>query len=109
MTIRQHIQCTNTIDIIHRWEDAPADEAFMKSFHRHVLTIKSARRVRDRVEPVPALTMQRKIHIHLQAKYAGETIELSCLDIANELLDAFDLSKCEIMEDGGCGAVVERL
>lgn len=103
--------CTLRIDGTHNWPacDVPGVE-FLRDPHRHMFHIKAYAAVNHDDRDIEFIALKRQIHQYF-AEQANEygSVEFgakSCEMIANDLIDRFNLTCCEVNEDGENGAVV---
>lgn len=115
------VYCTLHIEGTHNWPGCPFDEvAYLRDPHRHMFHIKAYKPVSHSDRDVEFIMLKHQINKHLIGKYWSSWEEseiaagtglcefgaMSCEMIAEELIGEFDLSKCEVSEDGENGAVV---
>jgi len=100
------------IDGIHRWADCPFEEVdFLRSHHRHMFHIRCEKKVNHDDRDRELIMFKKDIMEYLEEEYydvAHRTHffdKMSCEQIARELYNRFDLSMCEVMEDGENGAI----
>ena len=105
--------CTIQIEGAHFWKDCPLAEVdYLKDRHRHVFHIKAYQTVSHSDRDVEFICLKHDILHYLRVEYFREASFLhefdgmSCEMIANELIDRFNLSSCEVNEDGENGAIV---
>lgn len=94
----------------HKWETAPDFCAFLRRRHFHYFHIECRARVSHNNREIEFITFEPVIQRYLLEKY-GDPCEfgnMSCEDIAQELLEKFELQSCEVTEDGNGGAIVRR-
>jgi hypothetical protein len=123
--IKTEVYCTLQLEGFHNWENCPIDEVdFLRSPHRHMFHFKCWVDVSHDDRDVEFIMLKRRVQTYLFDRY-GETIEfehflmtvkssyswlvfnsMSCEMIARDLMEAFNLSKCEVNEDGENGAVL---
>jgi len=107
------------MDGIHSWPSCPFEEvAFLRNEHRHVFHIKCWKNVRHNDRDVEIIMLKRRIQ-ETMIEYWGEPSKnpgvrmpilkfgaMSCEMIAEKLIHTFDLSSCEVLEDGENGALI---
>jgi predicted methyltransferase MtxX (methanogen marker protein 4) len=105
--------CTLQIEGTHNWKDCPFEEvAYLRDTHRHVFWIKAYKEVSHSDRDVEFIMLKHRIEQYLKSKYRNTFLKLcvfgsmSCEMIAEELITAFDLCKCEVNEDNENGAIV---
>jgi len=116
--------CTVQIEGTHNWPTCPFDEVdYLRVPHRHVFHIKAYKPVTHSDRDVEFIMLKHLIRDYLVNKYGTfirhdevtsnvyythcEFGAMSCEMIAEELIEKFDLSKCEVNEDNENGAIVE--
>ncbi len=105
--------CTVQVEGLHRWKNCPHDEVdYLRNFHRHTFYIAAYKRVNHDDRDVEFIMLQHRIRDYLTDMYYDRVLRLhvfgdmSCEMIAKELIEEFDLSKCEVNEDNENGAIV---
>lgn len=100
---------------LHRWENCTFEDViYLKAYHRHEFHIKVKKSVSHTDRDVEIIRLKNNIVHYLQKKYPpinsnGSTREcffgnMSCEQIAEDLIKEFDLHSCEVLEDGENGA-----
>lgn len=109
------VYCTVHIEGIHRWKDCPLEEvAYLRDPHRHMFHIKAFVPVLHDDRDVEFIMLKHKITEYLITRYWSDEYKclffdsMSCEMIARELIDAFDLTVCEVSEDGENGSATMR-
>ena len=106
------------VEGVHCWPDCPIDEvSFLKDPHRHIFHIRCWKMVEHADRDIEIIQLQHDIVHYLRSYYyvVGDRYNYrthnfesrSCEMIAMELIKRFNLSKCEVLEDGENGALVE--
>lgn len=116
---KTEVFCTLQVEGMHRWSTCPHDEvAYLRDDHRHVFYIKAWKNVTHNDRDVEFIMLKHRIQNYLYNKYfahgAGpetnrrvhEFGDKSCEMIAQELIDKFELTGCEVSEDNENGAIV---
>lgn len=105
--------CTLRVEGIHFWPDCPIEEvSYLRDPHRHLFGIKAFKKVTHDDRDVEFIWFKHEIQEYLMDKYVDTSFRLcvfgamSCEMLANELIDKFDLTRCEVDEDGENGAIV---
>ena len=103
------------VEGIHRWKKCPLDEvSYLREYHRHVFHIEATLDVNHTNRDVEFIQLTHTIIKVLHAKYYSVEHQccffddMSCEMIADELVDAFNLTSCEVNEDGEGGAIITR-
>ena len=116
--------CTVQVEGTHNWPTCPFDEVdYLRVPHRHVFHIKAYKPVTHSDRDVEFIMLKHLIRDYLVNQYGVyarhdevtskgyythcEFGAMSCEMIAEELIEKFDLSKCEVNEDNENGAIVE--
>lgn len=120
----KEVFCTLQIEGTHNWPSCPFDEvAYLRDPHRHVFHIKAHKPVFHDDRDVEFIMLKHKIQKFLIGKYwsgytpreefSGTAVcefgSMSCEMIAQELIEVFDLSRCEVSEDNENGAIVTNV
>lgn len=116
-TVRYETQvyCTVHVEGVHHWPDCPFDEVkYLRDPHRHMFHIKAFKPVSHDDRDVEFIMLKHEIAEYLRDKYWHEEGKclyfgaMSCEMIARELIDEFELSVCEVSEDGENGSATMR-
>lgn len=109
----EEVFCTLEIEGIHNWPGCPFDEvAYLRDPHRHVFHIKAYKTVTHSDRDVEFIMLKHDIKKYIMGRYFNETECLcwfgakSCEMLAIEIIETFELSRCEVSEDGENGAIV---
>ena len=105
------VYCTLQVEGTHEWPECPFDEVgYLRNTHRHVFHVKAYVPVTHDDRDVEFIMLKHHIDEYLFNAYGEGDIckfgSMSCEMIARELLDVFNLSCCEVSEDGENGAIV---
>ncbi len=111
--------CTLQVEGTHSWPICPFSEvAYLRDDHRHVFHIKAWKSVTHSDRDVEFIMLKHQISQYLREKYympehnniTNFGLHMfgrkSCEMIAEELIQVFDLSRCEVSEDNENGAIV---
>jgi hypothetical protein len=97
-----------TIQGTHRWETCNIKEVlYLKEKHRHLFYIETHKKVTHNNRQVEIIMLKNKLIDYLTQKYKGDFGNMSCEDIAEELLVEFNLSYVKVLEDNENGAIVK--
>lgn len=114
--IISEVYCTLKVEGIHNWPGCPFDEvAYLRDPHRHMFHIKAFTRVNHDDRDVEFIVLKHAIRDYLEDAYWDEGSKccyfgaMSCEMIARELIEEFDLSSCEVSEDGENGAILTAI
>ena len=106
------VVCNISIPGFHRWKDAFKEVEYLKNKHRHVFEITAGFQVTNNDREVEIIDTQNKIMRYLFLKYGVEhSIEcdfdnMSCEDIAEDILNRFDAYYVKVTEDGFGGSII---
>jgi hypothetical protein len=121
---REEVFVTLQLEGIHNWPGCPFDEvAYLRDPHRHMFHIKANKVVTHSDRDVEFIMLKHRIEAYLLTTYGQPIVHdsgweicdnkrvcvfgaMSCEMIAIELINEFDLCKCEVSEDGENGAIV---
>ena len=106
-----HVVVTFQFEGFHNWPGCPLPEvSFLEERHRHIFHVKAYKPVSHDDRDVEIILLKRSMllfistfgHLHGPAELGS----MSCEMLAKELINHFDLSQCEVLEDGENGAAV---
>lgn len=110
------VWCTLQVEGTHNWPGCPFDEvAYLRDPHRHVFHVKAYVPVTHSDRDVEFIMLKHKIRGYFESEYWNHEQSLlvfgpkSCEMIAQELIQQFGLSRCEVSEDGENGAIVVKV
>ena len=113
--MRTEVFCTLQVEGIHNWPGCPLEEvAYLRDPHRHVFHVKAYTTVTHSDRDVEFIMLKHTLLEYLTTTYWHDECKClyfgakSCEMIAQELIDSFGLSRCEVSEDGENGAVVTK-
>lgn len=90
---------------VHSWPDCPLqDVAFLRDPHRHEFHVEAVKLVEHEDRDVEIIMLKRAMQVWCQAFRGPHT--MSCESMARQLVDAFLLQRCRVLEDGENGAEV---
>ena len=98
----------NLIEGYHRWKDAPKPVDFLRHRHRHVFHVRCWFEVSHGDREIEIIMMQWQIEDYLKERFGPvcEFGNMSCEDIAYEIMNQFGAVQVEVLEDGDGGAIV---
>lgn len=104
------------VEGIHCWPDAAKhfpEVAFLAEPHRHIFHIQCLRGVEHDDRDMEIILFKRELQDYFKRMYADKNGvcqfgSKSCEMIAKDLLEAYDLQVCEVLEDGENGAVCQK-
>lgn len=112
-TITTEVYCSLAVEGIHNWTNCDIEEvSYLKFPHRHMFGIKATVNVSHDDRDVEFIVLKHKIRDYLNIQYWDSKHKcllfgsMSCEMIARELIEQFDLSSCEVNEDGENGAIL---
>lgn len=107
------VYCTLQLPGIHNWPQCPFEEvSYLRDPHRHMFHIKAHVLVNHHDRDVEFIMLKNMITEYLTQEYYSSQHKalyfgaMSCEMIAHDLIQKFDLWKCEVSEDGENGAIV---
>lgn len=108
--MKRFVETFNQIEGFHRYPDAPKECIYLSARHRHIFAIRCAFQVSHNNRELEINTMQNQIEDYLTGKYGrpAELNSMSCEDIAEELMNKFDCSFVQVLEDNYGGATLSR-
>lgn len=100
--------CTVQFQGIHQWANCPFEEVkYLRDLHRHIFHVKAYKQVYHNDRDVEFIMLKNAITIYLNNRFLNSIMgSMSCEMLAEELIEKFDLCKCEVNEDGENGAIV---
>jgi hypothetical protein len=105
------------VEGLHCWPEAEAlapQVAFLSSPHRHIFHIEAKKTVTHDDRDIEIIMFKREMQDYLSRNFFNEEGNMcdfesrSCEMLANDLLEAFDLDECTVLEDNENGAVVTK-
>jgi len=108
--------CNIRISGVHRWADAPSGSV-LRNKHRHEFHIKAVADVDHNNRDIEFIQLKQDIISFLLSEYRSDCDGnlsdvdfggMSCENIAEVLISKFNLSLCEVSEDGENGAIVRH-
>jgi len=115
MNLTSEVYCTLQVEGTHNWPNCPFDEvAYLRDPHRHMFHIKAHKIVNHDDRDTEFIMLKHQIQRYLNTKYMldphGDGLcvfgAMSCEMIARELIEEFNLCRCEVNEDGENGAIL---
>lgn len=99
----------------HKWESCPIPEmSFLKFFHRHIFHVQCELEVNHSDREVEIIQFKREVLDYFKRNYFKESLgmcdfgEMSCEMIAQDLVEAYNLLTCTVLEDGENGSKVYK-
>lgn len=99
----------------HCWPEAREkipQMGFLSDPHRHMFHIDAKAEVSHGDREIEIIQFKREIQDYFKRNYFNEELNMcdfgrkSCEDLAKELMEAYDLMYCEVLEDNENGAAV---
>ncbi len=116
MKFKTEVWCTSQVEATHNWPGCPFDEvAYLRVPHRHMFHIKAYKKVSHSDRDQEFIMLKHLIVDYVKDKYFDVQQKLcvfgamSCEMLAEELINQFDLSQCEVSEDNENGAIVHAV
>jgi len=113
MKINKEVFCSLSIDGIHRWTNCPIEEvAYLRDDHRHMFGIKCFSEVEHNDRDIEFIELKHKVLDYMKETYYDNALRChyfgssSCEMIAEELIKEFNLTRCEVNEDGENGSIL---
>lgn len=113
LSYRRFVIATFTMAGMHCWPDAPLGAYHLRAVHRHLFHIKVEKEVQHNNRDIEFQILKNRCQEWLRDQFgdyvSGEADlgTCSCEDIAQMLIEQFDLTACEVSEDGENGARLE--
>jgi hypothetical protein len=107
--IRKYIQVNLQVEGLHKWGDCNLEDViYLRNLHRHIFHIKVIKQVTHNNRDIEIIMFKNQILFYLKGKYKGNFGNMSCEDIAEDILKEFDCHIVEVLEDNENGAIVSR-
>lgn len=101
------------VEGIHSWPDCPIDEvSYLKWPHRHVFHFEAVKQVTHNDRDIEIIQLKHQMELFLMTEWMDHTMNccyfgsLSCEDLAEMMLDRFELVRCSCLEDNENGALI---
>lgn len=117
--MKTEVYCTLAVEGTHNWTNCPHPEVmYLRDPHRHIFHIKAYKEVTHADRDVEFIILKHRIQEYMKNKYYAQVGSfefsqylhvfgsMSCEMIAEELIEEFNLSRCEVNEDNENGAIV---
>lgn len=92
----------------HCWPKAPDEVKYLRYPHRHEFHVRAGKKV-VHSRQIEFIQLKEQLTKYCQAMYEGKEFELSCEDIAYEILNDLNLSFVDVSEDGENGVVIAQI
>jgi hypothetical protein len=102
------------IEGLHNWPDARTavpEVGFLSDLHMHYFSFTVRKKVSHNERDIEIIQFRRELIDYFKRNYFVESINThnfgarSCETIAQDLLEAYDLQSCEVLEDNKNGAI----
>lgn len=110
--MKTRVYVTAQFEGCHRWAHAPKEVEYLRNYHRHMFHVRLDVYVEHNNRAIEFITLKKLLE-RVLANYSAQPFELSCEQIAVEVINYFaemmgmQVHSCEVSEDGENGAVVE--
>jgi hypothetical protein len=107
--MKTYIFITTVFEGWHRWKDAPQAYAYLREWHRHLFHVKVWMGVSALNRQIEFIEFKSQVNDLLSCWSGFENkFELSCEQLAEELMLHFNAAAVEVSEDGENGALLRR-
>jgi hypothetical protein len=113
---RTEVFCSFSFEALHCWAKCPIDEvSYLRDMHRHMFYVKAFVEVNHDDRDVEFIQLKHNMQAYLMQKYPHDQLSpfpvlvlqsMSCEMLAQDLLERFNLVRCEVNEDNENGAIV---
>jgi len=101
------------IEGIHQWKECPLDEVgYLRDLHRHEFHIRMEKKVDHNDRDIEIIMFKRQVISGLKKNFYSDQFNccnfgnMSCEAIAEYLMDKYNCTLVEVLEDGENGAVI---
>ncbi len=114
--MRRFVVSSLQVEGLHCWPEAKQvfpEVGFLSDPHRHMFHITAVKKVEHNDRDVEIIKMKHDIQEYLESEYHSRYFgcldfnRMSCEDIAEELVNVFELMSCKVLEDGENGAIIQ--
>lgn len=112
---KREVYCSLQFEAVHNWPGCPLEEvAYLRDPHRHTFYIKAHKIVNHNDRDLEFIVLKHKITKYLAERFPSDVGcpdigATSCEMLAQDLIEKFGLSRCEVNEDNENGAVITVL
>ena len=109
--IKKYIQVNLQVEGLHHWQECNLEEVGkLVPIPKlpHLFHIKAIKQETHNNRDIEIIMFKNKIISYLKDKYKGNFGNMSCEDIGEDILVAFDCHVVEVLEDMENGAIVSR-
>lgn len=107
--MNKYIKVKLQFEGFHNWPEAvDHPESYLAHRHRHMFHVTAVKEVLHGDREIEFVEFKREVGRHIENHFKGEFGTMSCEDIAEHLIEIFDLDQVEVMEDGENGAIIVR-
>lgn len=113
--IKTFINVTLQVEGIHCWPAAKEllpEVAFLSDPHRHIFWVSVVKKVYHEDRDVEIIMFKRELQDYFKRNYFDANLQMcdfksmSCEMIAKDLVEAYNLASCKVLEDNENGATV---
>lgn len=105
--LKRFIEVKLQVEGIHNWSTCDIEEVlYLKNLHRHIFHIRVTKEVTHNNRDIEIIMFKNKIIYYLKDKWNGNFGSMSCEDIAEDILIAFDCTQVTVLEDNENGATI---
>lgn len=111
------IVVTLQIEGLHNWPEAKRmipEMAFLSDLHRHIFFITAKKNVEHNEREIEIIQFKRELIDYFKRNYFKHDINIhnfgarSCETLAQDLMEAYDLDYCQVLEDNENGAEIHK-
>lgn len=105
------------VEGLHNWPEARQiipEMGFLSDLHRHIFHVKVCKQVSHDDRDIEIIQFKRELQDYFKRNYWNEDLQVcnfgprSCEMLAKDLMEAYDLNCCQVLEDGENGAIVTK-
>lgn len=113
--MKKNIVVTLQIEALHNWPEAKTvipEMGFLSDLHRHLFFVTAKKTVSHNERDVEIIQFKRELINYFHRNYFDKGINIhnfgarSCETLAQDLMDAYDLDYCQVLEDNENGAEI---
>lgn len=110
-----NVVITFQVEGLHSWPEARVvipEMGFLSDLHRHIFHIVAKKRVTHDDRDVEIIMMKRELQDYFKRNYFNKDLNCcnfgsrSCEMLAKDLLEAYNLEYCQVLEDNENGAEI---
>lgn len=113
--MKTYIVVNLEVEGLHNWPEARKvipEMGFLSDMHRHIFKVKAVKAVSHDDRDIEIIQFKREMQDYFKRNYWNQDLQVcnfgprSCEMLAKDLVEAYDLISCEVLEDGENGALV---